>query len=104
MFLLVPAYPGSPGPKAVKRLCVYKQTPQVLDTWRHQSVNGKRRQTCLDQFLRSYWATDPSSNVPREEPLAENSITAIGLYQLIRCGLSLQRVDTIMRLTVFDLC
>jgi len=22
MFLLVPAYPGSPGPKAVKRLCV----------------------------------------------------------------------------------
>ena len=23
MFLLVPAYPGSPGQKAVKRLCVY---------------------------------------------------------------------------------
>jgi len=22
LFLLVPAYPGSPGPKAVKRLCV----------------------------------------------------------------------------------
>ena len=22
MFLMVPAYPGSPGPKAVKRLCV----------------------------------------------------------------------------------
>jgi len=22
MFLLVPAYPGCPGPKAVKRLCV----------------------------------------------------------------------------------
>jgi len=22
VFLLVPAYPGSPGPKAVKRLCV----------------------------------------------------------------------------------
>ena len=22
MFLLVPAYPGNPGPKAVKRLCV----------------------------------------------------------------------------------
>jgi len=24
MFLLVPAYPGCPGPKAVKRLCVLK--------------------------------------------------------------------------------
>ena len=23
VFLLVPAYPGSPGPRAVKRLCVY---------------------------------------------------------------------------------
>ena len=23
MFLLVPTYPGNPGPKAVKRLCVY---------------------------------------------------------------------------------
>jgi len=23
MFLLVPAYPGSPGQRAIKRLCVY---------------------------------------------------------------------------------
>jgi len=23
VFLLVPAYPGSPGPEAIKRLCVY---------------------------------------------------------------------------------
>jgi len=29
MFLLVPAYPGSPGQKAVKRLCVCYPAPPV---------------------------------------------------------------------------
>ena len=30
MFLLVPAYPGCPGPKAVKRLCVWYRLTQVV--------------------------------------------------------------------------
>ena len=39
MFLLVPAYPGCPGPKAVKRLCVYV----CVYMWTEQDVSSFRQ-------------------------------------------------------------
>jgi len=50
VFLLVPAYPGSPGPKAVKRLCVC--------SWQKQDMKCEKKEN------RSYHKTTPrSSNV-----------------------------------------
>ena len=40
MFLLVPAYPGSPGQEAVKRLCVYVDK---YDEWPEELYKVKSR-------------------------------------------------------------
>ena len=65
MFLLVPAYPGSPEQKAVKRLCVcvWLQKLRIIAIYRLKIYSTGIPRVCLQCFDAVGWAAGRASGL-----------------------------------------